>query len=79
MGGSRRRSRAGGRTTRSSALPTGPRQVEYRESLYVGYRYYDSVGADVLFPFGHGLGYTTFGYSGLELGPVRVSTVKTCT
>ena len=55
-----------------SALPTGPRQVEYRESLYVGYRYYDSVGADVLFPFGHGLGYTTFGYSGLELGPVRV-------
>ena len=62
-----------------SALPTGPRQVEYRESLYVGYRYYDSVGADVLFPFGHGLGYTTFGYSGLELGPVRGSTVMTCT
>jgi beta-glucosidase len=50
-----------------SALPTGPRQVEYRESLYVGYRYYDTVAADVLFPFGHGLGYTTFGYSGFEL------------
>lgn len=56
-----------------SALPTGPRQVEYRESLYVGYRYYDSVGADVLFPFGHGLGYTTFGYSGLDLGRVQVA------
>ena len=56
-----------------SALPTGPRQVEYRESLYVGYRYYDSVGADVLFPFGHGLGYTTFGYSELDLGRVEVA------
>ena len=56
-----------------SALPTGPRQVEYRESLYVGYRYYDTVAADVLFPFGHGLGYTTFGYSGLDLGTVRVA------
>ncbi len=55
-----------------SALPTGPRQVEYRESLYVGYRYYDTVGADVLFPFGHGLGYTTFGYSGLDLGRAQV-------
>ncbi|HEY5183533.1 MAG TPA: glycoside hydrolase family 3 C-terminal domain-containing protein [Actinomycetes bacterium] len=55
-----------------SALPTGPRQVEYRESLYVGYRYYDSVAAEVLFPFGHGLGYTTFGYAGLDLGPAQV-------
>lgn len=49
------------------ALPIGPRHVEYRESVYVGYRYYDTAGAGVLFPFGHGLSYTTFAYSGLTL------------
>jgi beta-glucosidase len=48
-------------------FPGGPAVVEYRESLYVGYRYYDSVGQDVLFPFGHGLSYTTFTYSDLKL------------
>lgn len=48
-------------------FPGGPAVVEYRESLYVGYRYYDSVGQDVLFPFGFGLSYTTFEYSNLKL------------
>ena len=48
-------------------FPGGPAVVEYRESLYVGYRYYDSVDQDVLFPFGHGLSYTTFSYSDLKL------------
>ncbi len=48
-------------------FPGGPAVVEYRESLYVGYRYYDSVGQDVLFPFGFGLSYTTFEYSDLKL------------
>lgn len=48
-------------------FPGGPRMVEYRESLYVGYRFYDSVEKDVLFPFGHGLSYTTFEYGDLKL------------
>jgi len=48
-------------------LPAGPRLAEYRESVYVGYRYYDSVGADVLFPFGHGMAYTTFTYTDLAV------------
>jgi len=45
------------------ALPFGPRQTEYRESVYVGYRWYDSAGVGVAYPFGHGLGYTTFAWS----------------
>jgi beta-glucosidase len=48
-------------------FPMGPQQVEYRESIYVGYRYYDSVDQEVLFPFGHGLSYTSFEYSDLQL------------
>jgi len=48
-------------------FPGGTATVEYRESVYVGYRYYDKAGKDVLFPFGHGLTYTQFEYSNLKL------------
>ena len=51
----------------------GKKNVEYRESVYVGYRYYDKAKKTVRFPFGHGLSYTTFAYSDLELKHDTVS------
>ena len=54
-------------------FPGGPRTVEYRESLFVGYRFYETVGKEVLFPFGHGLSYTTFSYSDLMLSASQIS------
>ena len=41
--------------------------VEYRESVYVGYRYYDKAQKAVAYPFGHGLSYTEFEYTNLTL------------
>lgn len=48
-------------------------EVLYGERIYVGYRYYDKTGKNVLFPFGHGLSYTEFKYSDLILsvGEIR--------
>ncbi len=42
-------------------------QVNYREDIYIGYRYYDKKDMKVQFPFGHGLSYTRFQYSDLRL------------
>jgi beta-glucosidase len=51
----------------------GDREVRYDEGVFVGYRYYDTKGVAPLFPFGHGLSYTTFAYSHLRLPKTAVA------
>jgi len=48
-------------------FPGDLKTVEYRESIYVGYRYYDKAKKQVLFPFGYGLSYTSFEYANLKV------------
>lgn len=54
-------------------------KVDYAEGIFVGYRYYDEKGITPLFPFGHGLSYTTFEYSNLSVSENEISDDKTLT
>ncbi len=66
-------------TPNHAYFPGRERTAEYRESIFVGYRYYETVGKAVRFPFGFGLSYTTFSYSDLELSQTQVSFTLTNT
>ncbi|SDY10947.1 beta-glucosidase [Evansella caseinilytica] len=54
-------------------FPGNEVSVEYRESIFIGYRYYDTANVHVRFPFGYGLSYTTFAYSGLQVNKTGVT------
>ncbi|HOM03645.1 MAG TPA: glycoside hydrolase family 3 C-terminal domain-containing protein [Acetivibrio sp.] len=55
------------------SFPGEDERVEYKEGLFVGYRYYDTKGIDPLFPFGHGLSYTKFEYSDISVDKKDIS------
>ena len=57
--------------------PGGPVTSEHRESVYIGYRYYDKAKKDVLFPFGYGLSYTTFEYSDVKVSSKDIKDTDT--
>ncbi len=58
----------------SLQFPGNGTNVDYTEGIDVGYRYYDTHHQNPLFPFGYGLSYTNFAYSGLRLHPGRLGT-----
>jgi beta-glucosidase len=60
-------------------FPGEKTKVEYREGLFVGYRYYDKTEIEPLFPFGYGLSYTSFAYSDLRVDKETLPDTDTLT
>jgi beta-glucosidase len=69
-----------GQTGEAAVMKTGEAKatfsVTYDEGLKVGYKWYDAEKKAVLFPFGFGLSYTTFAYSGLQVTPGKGTIVS---
>ena len=61
-----------GDTPAKNFFPGNIASVEHRESIYIGYRYYEKAGKTVRYPFGYGLSYTTFEYSDLALSKTEM-------
>ncbi len=57
----------------------GVKEVNYDEGVFVGYRYYDTQNVDPRFCFGHGLSYTSFGYTNLKLSSETLSSTQKLT
>lgn len=60
-------------------FPGDGQTSEYREGIFVGYRYYDTKHMDVRYPFGHGFSYTTFEYSNLRISSPEMSDTDSIT
>lgn len=52
------------------------RKVNYHEKQFIGYKWYDGNGIEPLFEFGHGLSYTTYKYSEINVSPVNTNDIK---
>lgn len=60
-------------TPAAGYFPGKHQNVEYREGLYIGYRYYESLKKTVRYPFGYGMSYTSFEYADLKADAQKVS------
>ena len=60
-------------------FPGSNNKAEYREGIFVGYRYYEKKQLKPLFPFGYGLSYTTFSYTSIETDKTELDDTETLT